>query len=246
MVDFIVYPAIDLRSGQVVRLSEGDPERQTVYSADPAETARQFYEFGAEWLHVINLDGAFGLEDTNNLSELASILKMVEKYNGKIQFGGGLRSLESIEKVFDMGVNRIILGTAVIEMTDFLDKVLERWGTERVVIGLDARDGLLRTRGWQDQTSLQVTDAAIALRQQGISTVIFTDIARDGLLIGPNLELSQEIAHVSGLNVIASGGVGSIADVEVVKNAGLHGVIVGRAIYEKRIQLEHLFRKDNP
>jgi len=241
---FVVYPAIDLRNGQVVRLSEGDPERQTVYTSNHAETAGQFLESGAEWLHVINLDGAFGLEDEKNLCALAAILKVAGNYHGKLQFGGGLRSLASIEKVFNMGVNRIILGTAVIEMPDLLDDVLERWGTERLAIGLDARDGLLRTRGWQDQTRIEVTDVAVTLQQKGVRTVIVTDIARDGLLMGPNLALSQKIAKPSGLNVIASGGVGDLADVEAVKNAGLNGVIVGRAIYEKRIQLMDLFRKD--
>jgi len=244
VTDFIVFPAIDLRGGAIVRLSEGDPKRQTVYSANPAVTVRHFFECGAKWLHVINLDGSFGLQDTVNMSALSSILKVADEFNGWIQFGGGLRSFESVEKAFNMGVDRVVLGTAVIENPNLLDDVLEHWGIERLAISLDARDGLVWTRGWQDMTPLKVTDAAISLQQMGVNTVIVTDIARDGLLMGPNLELTTEIDRVSGLKVIASGGVSSLKDVLAVKNARLSGVIVGRAIYETRVHVEDLFSKE--
>jgi len=241
MQNFIIFPAIDLRNGQVVRLSEGDPERQTSYSADPAETARRFLTSGAEWLHVINLDGAFGFGEVRNMTAVASILEVVKELGGKVQFGGGLRSLESVEKAFDMGVSRVVLGTAIIEAPGLLGEVLERWGPERIVAGLDARDGWLRTHGWQGETGLNVADVAIALREKGITTLVYTDIARDGLQKGLNLESTKEIARVSGMQVIASGGVGSLADVQAVKESGLAGVIVGRAIYENSIRLEDLF-----
>ncbi len=243
MEAFTIFPAIDLRSGEVVRLSEGDPSRQTSYSANPAETALQFLSAGAEWLHVINLDGAFGDGELRNMAAVAAILEAAKKQNGKVQFGGGLRTMESIETAFNLGVTRVVLGTAIIEAPGLLDDALARWGAERIVAGLDARECWLRTHGWQGETGLNVADVAIRLHENGVTTVVFTDIARDGLQQGLNLDSTLEIARVSGLKVIASGGVGSLTDIEAVKNAGLAGVIVGRAIYENSIQLNELFGK---
>lgn len=243
MQNFIIYPAIDLRNGQVVRLSEGDPDRQTSYSSDPADTAWQFLAAGAEWLHVINLDGAFGFGEVRNMTAVASILEVINQVGGRVQFGGGLRSLESIEKAFEMGVSRVVLGTAIVDAPGLLDEVLERWGADRIVAGLDARDGWLRTHGWQGETGLNVADVAIALKDKGVTTLVYTDIARDGLQKGLNLESTLEIARVSGMRVIASGGVGSLEDIEAVKSSGLAGVIVGRAIYENNVSLQDLFGK---
>lgn len=243
MDSLTIFPAIDLRSGQVVRLSEGDPKRQTAYSADPAETARQFIAAGAQWLHVINLDGAFGDGEIKNMDAVASILKVAMPAGIKVQFGGGLRNLESIEAAFKMGVTRVVIGTAIVEAPGLLEEVLARWGSERIIAGLDARDGWLRIHGWQGETRLNVSDVAITVREHGITTLVFTDIARDGLQKGLNLESTIEIARVSGLKVIASGGVGSMADIEAVRESGLAGVIVGRAIYENSISLADLFQK---
>jgi len=243
MDSFTIFPAIDLRSGEVVRLSEGDPSRQTAYSADPAETARQFIAAGAQWLHVINLDGAFGDGEIKNLDAVAAILKVAVPAGVKVQFGGGLRNIEAIESAFTMGVTRVVIGTAIVEAPGLLEEVLARWGSERIVAGLDARDGWLRIHGWQGETRLNVSDVAITVRERGITTLVFTDIARDGLQKGLNLESTLDIARVSGLNVIASGGVGSLADIQAVKEAGLAGVIVGRAIYENSINLADLFSK---
>jgi phosphoribosylformimino-5-aminoimidazole carboxamide ribotide isomerase len=243
MDSFTIFPAIDLRNGEVVRLSEGDPNRQTAYSADPAETARQFIAAGAEWLHVINLDGAFGDGEIKNMDALAAILKEAVPAGSKVQFGGGLRTLESIESAFLMGVTRVVIGTAIVEAPGLLEDVLARWGSERIIAGLDARDGWLRIHGWQGETGLNVADVALIVRDRGITTLVFTDIARDGLQKGLNLESTLDIARVSGLKVIASGGVGSLADIQAVKESGLAGVIVGRAIYENSIRLEDLFGK---
>jgi phosphoribosylformimino-5-aminoimidazole carboxamide ribotide isomerase len=243
MHSFTIFPAIDLRSGEVVRLSEGDPNRQTAYSADPAETARQFIAAGAEWLHVINLDGAFGDGETKNLDAVAAIMKVAVPAGIKVQFGGGLRNRETIEAAFNMGVTRVVIGTAIVEAPGLLEEGLTRWGAERIIAGLDARDGWLRIHGWQGETRLNVGDVAITVRERGITTLVFTDIARDGLQKGLNLESTKDIARVSGLKVIASGGVGSMADIQAVKDSGLAGVIVGRAIYENSISLADLFQK---
>jgi len=243
MDSFTIFPAIDLRSGEVVRLSEGDPNRQTAYSVDPAETARQFIAAGAEWLHVINLDGAFGDGEIKNMDAVATILQVAMRAGCKVQFGGGLRNVEAIKFAFNMGVTRVVIGTAIVEAPGLLEEVLACWGSERIVAGLDARNGWLSIHGWQRETRLNVADVAINVRERGITTLVFTDIARDGLQKGLNLESTLDIAHVSGLNVIASGGVGSLADIQAVKDSGLAGVIVGRAIYENSISLADLFRK---
>jgi phosphoribosylformimino-5-aminoimidazole carboxamide ribotide isomerase len=243
MESFTIFPAIDLRSGEVVRLSEGDPNRQTAYSTDPAETARQFIAAGAEWLHVINLDGAFGDGEIKNMDALAAILAVAVPAGCKVQFGGGLRTSESIEAAFLMGVTRVVIGTAIVEAPGLLEEVLTRWGSERIIAGLDARDGWLRIHGWQGETGLNVADVALIVRERGVTTLVFTDIARDGLQKGLNLESTLDIARVSGMKVIASGGVGNLADIQAVKDAGLAGVIVGRAIYENSISLADLFRK---
>lgn len=243
MDSFTIFPALDLRSGKVVRLSEGDPNRMTTYSADPAETARQFIAAGAEWLHVINLDGAFGDSAIKNMDAVAAILKVALPAECKVQFGGGLRSIEAIESAFAMGVTRLVIGTAIIKAPGLIEAAIKRWGAERIVAGLDARDSFLRIHGWQGETQLNVADVAITVRKRGITSLVFTDIARDGLQKGLNLESTLDIARISGLKVIASGGVGSFADIQAVRKSGLAGVIVGRAIYENSIRLEELFGK---
>lgn len=229
----IVYPAIDLRGGKVVRLRQGDPARQTVYSSDPAATARRWLEAGAHWLHVVNLDGAFGESGDGNLSALEAILSL----GARVQFGGGLRSLEAIARALDLGVSRVILGTIAVENPSVVAQALARFGAERIAVSIDARDGLVRTRGWQAESGVPALDLALRLRTLGLRTVIFTDIRRDGLGGGLNLAASRELAQASGLEVIASGGVHTIEDVRAVKEAGLAGVIIGRALYEGTIEL---------
>jgi len=227
-MSFTVYPAIDLRGGKVVRLQEGDPLRQTAYSADPAETARRWLAAGAEWIHVVNLDGAFGESDDVNLTALEKILQC----GAKVQFGGGLRSLDALKRVFELGVARAVLGTAAVEDPALVALALEQFGAQKIAVGIDARDGLVRTRGWKDNSGVAALDLALQWKQAGLQTVIFTDISRDGLGGGVNLAATQNLARQSGLNVIASGGVHQIEDVIAIKRADLAGVIIGRALYE--------------
>jgi len=230
----IIYPAIDLRGGKVVRLKEGDPARLTAYSDDPAETARRWLEAGAQWLHVVNLDGAFGESEDVNLSALESILKL----GARVQFGGGMRSLESIEAALSLGVSRVILGTIAIEQPEIVRDALTRFGAEKIAVGIDARDGLVRTRGWKDDSGIPAFDLARQMRTLGLATAIFTDVSRDGLGSGLNIAATRELADASGLDVIASGGVHTIADVKATKDAGLAGCIIGRALYEGTIVLK--------
>lgn len=231
---FTIYPAIDLRGGKVVRLKEGDPAQMTSYSDDPAETARRWLDAGAAWLHVVNLDGAFGESDNVNRAALESILKLGAL---KMQFGGGMRSIEAVDAALSLGVSRVVLGTIAIEQPDVVAEALKRFGAERIAIGIDARDGLVRTRGWKDDSGVSVIDLALQMRTLGLATVIFTDIRRDGLGSGLNIPSTRELAEVSGLDVIASGGVHTIDDVVAAKDAGLAGCIIGRALYDGTVGL---------
>lgn len=241
MNPFQVYPAIDLRRGQVVRLQEGDPARQTGYDADPAAAARRWLAAGTRWLHVVNLDGAFGETGAANHAALEAILRAAGEYQACVQFGGGLRSLEALEAAFSLGVTRAVLGTAVVEQPDLLPAALQRWGAERIAAGLDARGGWVQVRGWQQATALPVLDLAQTLAGQGLRWLIFTDISRDGLQTGLNLSATAELAQTSGLQVIASGGVAGWADVQGACRAGLPGVIVGKALYEGKFIPTELF-----
>lgn len=238
---FIVFPAIDLRAGQVVRLKEGNPERQTNYSTDPGSIARRWMDAGAKWLHVVNLDGAFGQSGSANTGALKAILDETTRMGASVQFGGGLRSLEAIEKVLESGVTRAILGTLVVEQPQLLTAALRRWGADRVGVSLDARGGRIQIRGWQTDTPLQAVDTACRLSREGLRWLVFTDISRDGLQTGLNLQATIDLANASQLNVIASGGVSTLADINQARQAGLAGAIVGRALYEGAIQPTDLF-----
>jgi phosphoribosylformimino-5-aminoimidazole carboxamide ribotide isomerase len=234
-MNFVVYPAIDLRAGKVVRLKEGDPARMTAYNDDSVEIARGWISAGASWLHVVNLDGAFGENDSENRAALESILKLGVP---KVQFGGGIRSLDMIDKALSLGVKRVVLGTIAIENPDVVADALKQFGVERIAVGIDARDGLVRVRGWKNNSGISAIDLALQMRTLGLRTVIFTDISRDGLGSGLNIAATRELAEVSGLEVIASGGVHILEDVIAARDAGLSGVIIGRALYEGTIDLK--------
>jgi phosphoribosylformimino-5-aminoimidazole carboxamide ribotide isomerase len=238
-MSFIVYPAIDLRNGKVVRLKEGNPNRMTSYSGEPAEIAKQWLSAGATWLHVINLDGAFGESDSANQIAVESILKL----GARVQLGGGLRSLNAIEKVFDLGVSRAVLGTIAIEQPQIVEDAIKKFGAEKIAVGIDARDGFVSVRGWKDDSKILATDLALQMRDLEVDTVIFTDIRRDGLGSGLNIESTRQLANVSGLNMIASGGVHTIKDVIAARHANLSGVIIGRALYEGTIDLKETLIK---
>ncbi len=221
MSAFTIYPAIDLRAGKVVRLKEGDPTRMTTYGDHPAETARHWLSMGAGWLHVVNLDGAFGEQDHANRAALESILSVAQEYDACVQFGGGMRSLESLERVIALGVNRAVLGTIAIEHPDVVAAALQRFGADQIAVGIDARDGLVRVRGWKDESGVAAEALALQMRGLGLRTIIFTDISRDGLGRGLNISSTRQLAKVSGLDVIASGGVHTLDDVHAAHDAGL-------------------------
>jgi len=236
---FAVYPAIDLRRGRCVRLEKGEAARETVYGDDPVAVASTFAEAGAAWIHVVDLDAAFG--DGSNRALIRSV---VESTSLRVQTGGGLRTEEDLAEVLEAGAARAVIGTAAIENPELVRRAVERWGAERVAVGLDARGRRPAARGWTAESGVDLFDLAAKLVEMGARTIIHTDIERDGMLQGPNLALSAALAGASGAEVIVSGGVGSAADVEAAGAAGggIVGIIVGKAIYEGRIDLAGAIR----
>ncbi|NLV74551.1 MAG: 1-(5-phosphoribosyl)-5-[(5-phosphoribosylamino)methylideneamino]imidazole-4-carboxamide isomerase [Chloroflexi bacterium] len=233
----ILYPAIDLRAGNCVRLMRGELEAQTVFSYAPEEMARHWVGLGAEWLHVVNLDGAFSLSGSANLAALQRIINAV---NVPIQFGGGLRSVEQVEQVFEMGVTRVVLGTAAIDHPELVKDLLARWGAERVALGIDARGGFVATQGWTHTTAVRAVELAQRYARKGVTRVIYTDIARDGMQTGVDADAMAELAEAAGLGVIASGGVGGLEDIRnlvAVTGRGVEGVIIGMALYRGTVDL---------
>ena len=238
--EFEIYPAIDLRRGQVVRLMQGDPGRQTTYGDDPPGVALRWAAAGARWLHVVNLDGAFGETGAQNLAALEAILGAMTKSHPsvKVQFGGGLRSLEDIERVLSAGVSRAMLGSMAAENPGFASQALRRFGPQRIGLAMDVRAGVVRIRGWTQSASVDPVQLGRQFYEQGLRACAYTDIQRDGGGEGLNLGATRDFARETGLAVIASGGVGSIEDVIQARQAGLSGVIIGRALYEGRVDLK--------
>lgn len=229
----IIYPAIDLRGGRVVRLKEGDPNRQTVFSDDPVSTARRWVDEGAAWLHMVNLDGAFADQNANGL-----ILEQVAKLGVPVQFGGGLRRIEDMQRAIDQGATRIVLGTVAVQQPELVIEAVGRWGAEHICVGLDARDGKVTTHGWQSVSEVTPADLGRMMATRGVRHALYTDVSRDGALTGVNVESTAELARQTDLQVIASGGVGSIADIRrLVATGVVSGAIIGMALYEGRVQL---------
>jgi len=238
---FTIFPAIDLRKGQVVRLQEGDPSRQTDYGTNPAEIANKWLNAGAKWLHVVNLDGAFEEYDSDNIKALKAILKTAQECNASVQFGGGIRNLDNITSLLDLGVNRVILGTVAINKPSVIETAISKWGDKKIALGIDARDGIVQIRGWMESSKQKAIDVAKSFTQKGLRWLIFTDIARDGMQTGLNIAATKYISENTNLNVIASGGVKNLDDVIQSKNANLAGVIIGKALYEGTIDISDLF-----
>ena len=240
----IIFPAIDLRQGKCVRLQQGRLDAETVYSDDPVVMALRWEIAGACWLHMVNLDGAFAgtlSSDANeygDASELPTNLNILRDVTNAIripvQFGGGIRTLDDVELVLNLGASRVILGTTAVRQPDLVLQANARFGADRIVVGIDARDGLVATHGWQKTSSTNAVDLGCEMARRGVKRVVYTDISRDGMLSGVNVAATQDLAHKSGLKVIASGGVASLDDIRALKAAastGIEGVIVGKALY---------------
>ncbi|MCD8511765.1 MAG: 1-(5-phosphoribosyl)-5-[(5-phosphoribosylamino)methylideneamino]imidazole-4-carboxamide isomerase [Bacillus sp. (in: Bacteria)] len=241
---FTVYPAIDIRGGNCVRLLQGDYNKETVYGDSPLEMAKEFSKKGAEWIHMVDLDGAKQGEPVNHEVVVQTAKELAGK--GKVQIGGGIRTKESVEKYLSGGVSRVILGSAAISDPEFVKEMLAIYGGMKIVIGIDARDGYVATHGWLENSSVKAEELARELVNYGAETFIMTDIARDGMLSGPNVEAIAELGRVTGKEVIASGGVSELADLQELSRRsgeGISGAIVGKALYTGRFTLEEALRE---
>jgi len=230
-----IFPAIDLKGGEVVRLAEGDMARATVYGDDPAEQARVFASAGASHLHVVDLDGAFAGASRNG----PAVEAIIAAFPGKVQVGGGIRDRAAVDRWLALGVHRVIIGTAALKDPGFV-KAAARDLPGRIVVGVDARDGFVATEGWADVSDISVTDLARRFEDAGVAALLFTDVGRDGLLKGCNVEATVALAKAVSIPVIASGGVADIGDIHALRPHvadGIEGVITGRALYDGRLDL---------
>jgi len=233
----IIFPAIDLKDGKCVRLVEGKLDKKTIYSDKPEEAALHWQSLGAEYLHIVDLDGAFeGVP--KNLSVIEKILAVIKI---PVQIGGGIRTLDTVKLLLDLGIKRVILGTAAVSEPNLVKEAIEKFGSDRIVLGIDARNGRVAVKGWAEESDIDAKELALNMKKIGIERIVFTDIKRDGTLKGPNIEATKEMALATGLKVIASGGVSSIDDLKELKEIeqyGVEGVIVGQALYKGAIDLK--------
>lgn len=227
-----IFPAIDLIGGQAVRLIKGDYDKKTVYNSDPVAVAVEFKNDGADFLHLVDLDGAKSGK-TDNFTVIENIVK---KSGLKVEVGGGIRSIDTIEKYLKAGVFRVIIGTAAITDPEFLDKALEKYG-EKIAVGVDIKDGFVATHGWTQISDVTCEQFIEKMQQKGVKTVICTDISKDGCLSGTNIELYKELSEKFTLDITASGGVSTLNDIKTLKEMNMYGAILGKALYEKNLSL---------
>lgn len=240
MAALTIFPAIDLKRGQVVRLAEGDMDRATVYGNDPAAQARRFAEAGADHLHVVDLDGAFAGDSVNGEAVRAA----VAAFPGRVQVGGGIRDMASVERWLALGVARVVIGTAALKNPDFV-KAAAKAHPGAIVVAVDARDGMVATEGWADVSDVSAEDLSRRFEDAGVATLLFTDVGRDGLLKGCNVEATVALAKAVSIPVIASGGVAGVEDIHALRphvGDGVTGVITGRALYDGRLDLAEAIR----
>ena len=231
----IVFPAIDLKGGEVVRLAEGDMDRATVYGDDPAAQAMIFADAGAEYLHVVDLDGSFAGRAENR----EAVEAIVAAFPGHVQLGGGIRDAAAVEGWFDLGVSRVVMGSAALKDPEFVKQMAKEW-ENGIVVAVDAREGMVATEGWAEVSDVPVVDLARRFEDAGVASLLFTDIGRDGLLKGCNIDATVELARTVDIPVIASGGVKGLDDIRMLAvhaDDGIEGVITGRALYEGRLDL---------
>ncbi|MEK6636669.1 MAG: 1-(5-phosphoribosyl)-5-[(5-phosphoribosylamino)methylideneamino]imidazole-4-carboxamide isomerase [Pseudomonadota bacterium] len=234
-MSLIIFPAIDLKAGQVVRLAEGDMDRATIYGDDPVAQALLFAQAGAEHLHVVDLDGAFAGQAVN----AKAVEAIVKAFPGHVQLGGGIRTRASIEHWFDLGVSRVVIGTAALDNPELVREVARDF-PGGIVVAVDAKEGMVATKGWADVSDIRIEDMAERFEDAGVAALLYTDVGRDGMLKGCNVEATVDLARATKIPVIASGGVAGIGDIRILSlfaKDGIEGVITGRALYDGRLDL---------
>lgn len=227
-----IYPAIDIKDGNCVRLLQGRFSDVTVYGDNPADMAKKWESLGGEFIHVVDLDGALKGHGVN----ANAIKKICESVNIPVQTGGGIRSMEDIEAKLAMGINRVIIGTKAVSDSEFVKNAVEKYG-DKIVIGIDAKDGMVAVEGWEKTSDFTAVEFAKKMVEIGVKTIVYTDIATDGTLQGPNVAAMAEMAAAVDADIIASGGVGSLEHIKSLKDTGVEGVIVGRALYTGNVDL---------
>jgi phosphoribosylformimino-5-aminoimidazole carboxamide ribotide isomerase len=233
----IILPAIDLMSGEVVRLRQGKADQKTVYSPDPAGFAKQWEQEGGDYLHIVDLDASFGGVSKN----LDSVKKITGAVSIPCELGGGMRSEEAIRDAFDAGVARIVIGTRACESMEFVEQMVKKFGGERIAVGIDAKNGIVSVKGWTESSNIRATDLAKSAEKAGVGTIIYTDIATDGMLTGPNFAEMEAMLDLLDCQLIASGGVSKADDVfRLSQLEGLYGVIIGKSLYDKTLTLQEL------
>ena len=239
-----LYPAIDMKNGQCVRLRQGAFKDITIYSDAPEKVAAHWQEKGASFLHLVDLDGALAGYSVNE----EVIRRIADTVSIPIEIGGGIRSKEAldgpeaVERMLDLGVRRVIIGTKAAEHPEFLRDMVRTFGEEAIVAGVDAKDGMVAVEGWEKVSSLTASDLCLTMKEYGVRHIVYTDISRDGMLSGPNVEATRKLTEETGLDIIASGGVSCMEDLKCLHEAGIRGAIIGKALYENRIDLAEAVR----
>ncbi len=229
-----LYPAIDIKNGQCVRLKQGVFEDTTVYSNEPFEVAKEFEAAGARFLHIVDLDGALRGMGAND----EALKKIIENISIPVEIGGGIRTMQDIEHRLSMGVARVILGTKAVESPAFVKEAVQKFGVDKIVIGIDAKDGMVAIKGWETISNVDAVSLALDMKALGVKTIIYTDIAKDGMLCGPNFLQTARMVEATGMDIVASGGVSCMKDLEQLEQINVEGAILGKAIYEKRVDLK--------
>ena len=233
-----LYPAIDMKNGQCVRLRQGAFKDITIYSDAPEKVAAHWQEKGASFLHLVDLDGALAGYSVNE----EVIRRIADTVSIPIEIGGGIRSGEAVERMLGLGVRRVIIGTKAVEHPEFLRDMVRTFGEEAIVAGVDAKDGMVAVEGWEKVSSLTASDLCLTMKEFGVRHIVYTDISRDGMLSGPNVEATRKLTEETGLDIIASGGVSCMEDLKCLHEAGIRGAIIGKALYENRIDLAEAVR----
>ena len=237
----LLIPAIDLLEGQAVRLAEGDRERVTVYDDDPPGLAQRFAETGAQQIHVVDLDGAFAGEPSQ-VALIERIVAAAHRHGAKVEVGGGIRSVESIERLLELGVDQVVVGTLAIRDPEAVESVCQRH-PGAIIVAIDARDGYVAVDGWREVSTVPAADLAVRAEAWGAGALLYTDVARDGLQVGANVDATADLQRAVTIPVIASGGVGSLDDLDALREAGIRAVVFGRALYEGSFTLEEALHR---
>ena len=234
-----LYPAIDMKDGKCVRLKQGEFKDITVYCDEPWKVAKYFEENGASFIHLVDLDGALKGHSVNE----ESIKRIVSEVNIPCELGGGIRTARDIKRVLSYGINRVIIGTKAVSSPEFVREAVEKFGSEKIVIGVDAKDGFVAVEGWEQLSDKTALSMCLTMKELGVKHIVYTDISKDGMLAGPNVAMTKKLTDETGLDIIASGGVSGAEDLRSLAAAGIKGAIIGKAIYENRINIQDAVRE---